>query len=116
MRVESFVFLGIILVVWLIAFLGSWLRQELERQARAQEEAEALAAFPPSLEVARGAEEETVAGIEEGPIEPSPLAARPRSSKRFRYRSPHAMRQGVVLMTVFGPCKAFDRNHGSWLT
>ena len=115
MKIESFVLLGIVLVVWLIAFLGSWLRQELEKQADAQAESYAPAGVVPAFEFERGAEEAVVTGVQEDSIDPSPVVARSRSlsSKRFRYRSPGLMRRGVVLMTVFGPCKALDRDHGS---
>lgn len=115
MRIESFVLLGIVLVVWLIAFLGSWLRQELEKQAAAQADSYAPAGIVPAFECERGAAEEVVTGIQEDSVEPSPVVARskPLASKRFRYRSPELMRRGVVLMTVFGPCKAFDRGQDS---
>ena len=117
MRTESFVLLGIVLVVWLIAFLGSWLRQELEKQAAAQADSSAPAEVVPAFECERGAAEEVVTGIQDAPVEPSPVVARskpkPLALKRFRYRSPGLMRRGVVLMTVFGPCKALDRSHDS---
>ena len=114
MRIESFVLLGIVLVVWLIAFLGSWLRQELEKQNAAQADSYAPAGVVPAFEVERGAAEEVVTGIQEASIEPSPVVARskPLSSKRFRYRNPELARRGVVLMTVFGPCKALDQDQG----
>lgn len=115
MRIESLVLLGIVLVVWLIAFLGSWLRQELEKQAAAQADSYAPAGVVPAFESERGAAEEVVTGIQDASVEPSPVVARskPLSSKRFRYRSPRLMRRGVVLMAVFGPCKALDRGPDS---
>lgn len=114
MRIESFVLLGVVLVVWLIAFLGSWLRQELEKQNAAQADSYAPAGVVPAFEVERGAAEEVVTGIQEASIEPSPVVARPKplSLKRFRSRNPELMRRGVVLMTVFGPCKALDQDQG----
>ena len=48
MTVEAFVFLGIVLLVWFIASIGSWLREQLERYTRYQEELSVQETSPPS--------------------------------------------------------------------
>lgn len=108
MSVEAFVFLGIVLLVWFLASMGSWLREQLERYTRYQEELVAREAFPPSPDSGS-------VQFEEVPTEPSEITpprvvarARLQRPARLRYRSRKAARQGVILMTVFGPCRALE--------
>ena len=48
MTVEAFVFLGIVLLVWFIASIGSWLREQIERYTRYQDELSLQETFLPS--------------------------------------------------------------------
>ena len=108
MSVEAFVFLGIVLLVWFFASMGSWLREQLERYSRYQEELQVRDAFPPSPDSGSVQPEEVTAETSE--ILPPRVAVRARLQRpaRLRYRSRKAARQGVILMTVFGACKALD--------
>ncbi len=110
MNVEAFVFLGIVLLVWFIASIGSWLRQQIERYAQYQEGLDAREAFPPSPDSEYLQREEVAA--ERPEIPPSRIVTRESPeqpvSGRLRYRSREAARQGIILMTVFGPCKALE--------
>ncbi len=108
MSIESLIFLGIVLAVWMIASVGSWLREQIERHAQYQEELEARESFPPSPASGSVQVEEVTAEPPE--IIPPRVVARekPQRPARLRYRSRKAARQGVILMTVFGACKALE--------
>lgn len=113
MTVEAFVFLGIVLLVWFIASVGSWLREQIERYTRYQEELSVQeSSLPSPVSESVRSDEETV----ELP-EPSPPRAVPSESlkrpARLRYRSQAAARRGIILMTVFGACKALETRDDS---
>lgn len=108
MTVEAFVFLGIVLLVWFIASVGSWLREQIERYTRYQEESSVpeTSLSPPVFESVRT--EEVTAEL------PNSVPARVVATEslarptRLRYRSRTAARRGIILMTVFGACKALE--------
>ena len=104
MNIESLIFLGIVLFVWMIANIGSWLREQIERYARYQEERNAREAFPSFPDAGSVGAEEVTAELPE-PV-PARIVAPERRQRpaRLRYRSRKAARQGIILMTVFGPC------------
>ena len=108
MSIESVIFIGIVLLVWMIANIGSWLREQIERYSRYQEELEAREAFPPSP--ASGSVQAEAVTVERPEPIPTRILVRERLTRpaRLRYRSRTAARQGVILMTVFGPCKALE--------
>ncbi len=112
MNIEAFVFLGIVLLVWFFASIGSWLRQQMEQYSQYREESNAREEFPPSPDSGHVQSEEVTAGMQETTMEPSHVVAQKRlthpASGRLRYRSRKAARQGIILMTVFGPCKALE--------
>ncbi len=121
-RLEPFVFLGIILLVWLLSSLGSWLRQEIERQSPSVPDADAPADHGEDLlspECGSVMPDEATQGAHEEPIAVSRIVAeerRPRpASGRRRYRGPKAVRDGIVMITVFGSCVALDRRTAPWL-
>ena len=108
MSYESLIFLGIVLLVWFIASVGSWLREQIERYARYQEELDAHEASFPSPDAGSLEAEEVTAELPE-PV-PAGIGAGEsvRSPARLRYRSRKAARRGIILMTVFGPCKGLE--------
>ncbi len=107
MNVEAFVFLGIVLLVWFIASIGSWLREQLESYTRYREELSAQEAFPPSPVGSIQSEEATA---EMPDAVPARVVVRESLKRppRLRYRSRTAARRGIILMTVFGACKALE--------
>lgn len=106
--IEALSFIAIVLLVWMIANIGSWLREQIERYARHQEAFEAREALPLSPDSGSV----PLQGVTAEPPEPIPTHGLARQSlkrpARLRYRSRRAARQGVILMTVFGPCKALE--------
>ncbi len=104
MTIEAFVFLGIVLLVWMIANVGSWLRQQIEHYLRLQETA--AVNVVPSEDV-RPVYPDAVA-LEPQERAPSPVGLPEEPKRPFLCRSRRAARQGIILMTVFGPCKALD--------
>ncbi len=123
--IEPFVFLGIILLVWFLSSLGSWLRQELERRSPSpwepgspRDPAAPVEYAPAHMHGSGTAEEATHGAQEETSAASRSVAAEqwPRPvSGRSRYRSPQAVRQGIVMMTVFGACTALDPRKARWL-
>ncbi len=121
-RLEPFIFLGIILLVWLVGSTGRWLRQEFERQSSNLQESDLPAdsvECPPSPDCGSVTPEEATHGVQEEAIAVPHIVSeerRPRhTSSRFRYHNPQAMRDGIVMMAVFGSCKALDRRREPWL-
>lgn len=108
MNVEAFVFLGIVLLVWFFASMGSWLREQLERYTRYQEELVAREASPLSPDSVSVQAEEATAVLPESVSVRIVASERVNRPARLRYRSRKAARRGVILMTVFGPCKALE--------
>ena len=108
MTIEAFVFLGIVLLVWFIASIGSWLREQLERYTRYQEELSVQETPLPSPVFESVHPEEATAELPE-PV-PARVVARESLKRppRLRYRSRAAARRGIILMTVFGACKALE--------
>lgn len=108
MSIEALSFIAIVLLVWMIANIGSWLREQIERYSRYQEEFEAREAS--HLSPASGSVQSEVATAESPEPVPPRVVVREslKGSPRLRYRSRKAARQGVILMTVFGPCKALE--------
>ncbi len=108
MNIEAFVFLGIVLLVWFIASIGSWLREQLERYTRYQEELRVQEAFLPSPVSESVRPDEVTAELPDSV--PVRVIAResPKRPPRLRYRSRTAARRGIILMTVFGACKALE--------
>jgi len=108
MTVEAFVFLGIVLLVWFIASAGSWLREQIERYARYQEESSVQETSLPSPVFESVRPKEATAELPNS----VPLRVVARESlkrpTRLRYRSRTAARRGIILMTVFGACKALE--------
>ncbi len=108
MTVEAFVFLGIVLLVWFIASIGSWLREQLERYTRYQEELSVQETSLPSPVFESVRPEEATAALPE-PIPPRVVPSESlKRPPRLRYRSRAAARRGIILMTVFGACKALE--------
>ena len=108
MTVEAFVFLGIVLLVWFIASIGSWLREQIERFTRYQEElnVQETSHSSPVFESVRP--DEAAAELPE-PIPPRVVPSESlKRPNRLRYRSRTAARRGIILMTVFGACKALE--------
>lgn len=108
MTVEAFVFLGIVLLVWFIASVGSWLREQIERYTRYQEELSAQETSLPSP-VFESVQPQEATGEPPEPVPPRIVVRESlKSPVRLRYRSRTAARRGIILMTVFGACKALE--------
>ncbi len=122
MRLEPFVFLGIILLVWFLSSLGSWLRQVVEQRPSSLQDSDppATTVEDPPSPVCAVMPEGATHGVQEGPGAVSRIVAtgrRPRpTSGRLRYRNPEVLREGIVIMTVFGSCTAIDPRKEPWLS
>ncbi len=108
MTVEAFVFLGIVLLVWFIASIGSWLREQIERYTRYQEESivQETSLSSPVFESVQP--EEVTSELPN--VIPARVVAKESLKRptRLRYRSRTAARRGIILLTVFGACKSLE--------
>lgn len=108
MTVEAFVFLGIVLLVWFIASIGSWLREQIERYTRYQEGLNVQETSLPSPGFEGVQPEEATAELPHSVPAPVVVPESLERPTRLRYRSRTAARRGIILMTVFGACKALE--------
>lgn len=106
MNVEAFVFLGIVLLVWFLASMGSWLREQLERYIQYQDDLGAHEASPSTPDYGDVQPEAVTAELPDSL--PARIVVRESRPTRLRYRSQAAARRGIILMTVFGACKALE--------
>ncbi len=123
-RLEPFVFLGIILLVWFVGAFGSWLRREIERQSAIPPDADVTAGhaadstltltstspppLPDGVAVTPDAAAHDARGIPGAVPRVVPMG-RPRAvSGRLRAHGPRAARDGIIMLTVFGACKALE--------
>jgi len=121
-RLEPFVFLGIILLVWFLSSLGSWLRQAIDQQPTSIPESAPPAGTvedSPSPGKASVMPEGATYDVQEEPAAMARIVARGRrprpASSRSRYRNPRILRDGIVIMTVLGSCTALDPRKEPWL-
>lgn len=111
MSIEPFLYLLLFLFIAFLSFVMRWLRGEIEKRGRPEEEAKPYGLFPESPAPFVYAEE-TAEG-REAEVGEAPLIASPRPGRRprnvsIRPANLQEMRRGIVLMTVLGPCRALE--------
>ena len=108
---ESLIFLLVVLAVWGLSVVARWLQKEIERNAANKIEFEPIEESP-SLETESVPKPETLETIET--IKPI-LSATLNQDKQTHQRklsnqlgldSTQTLRQGIILMTILGPCRA----------
>ena len=106
MTVEQLLLLLFLLLVPLFQFIVPVLRKRMEELVRQASESEA---GPISSEVST-ASAPHVEIREKTRRTPLPTVAPPTARRRARspVRSLRSVRRGIVLMTILGPCRAFD--------
>ena len=108
---ESLIFLIVILAVWGISIAARWLQEEIERGTTDDTEFEPIEKYP-GLETEPVSKPETLAPLEATKHRPSPALDQEKQthqrklSNQLGLESTQTLRQGIILMTVLGPCRA----------
>ena len=108
---ESLIFLLVVLAVWGLSVVARWLQKEIERNAANKIEFEPIEESP-SLETESVPKPETLETIETiKPILSTTLnqdkqTHQRKLSNQLGLDSTQTLRQGIILMTVLGPCRA----------
>ena len=108
---ESLIFLLVVLAVWGLSVAARWLQEEIERGTTDDTEFEPIEKYP-SLETESVSKPETLAPLEATKHRPSPALDQEKQthqrklSKQLGLDSMQKMRNGIILMTILGPCRA----------
>lgn len=116
MSVEPFVYLVLLLVLMLLSLLMRWLKGEIEEQIQERPTDEWGYERPPvrvrAHEFATAKTEREIPALEGGALdrEQFPSSRPPRKSRGriTRLGNLQDVRHGIVLMTILGPCRAFE--------
>ena len=108
MSLEPFVYLTVFLLLALLTAFGLWLNEKVREEINLRD------LFEPPEAPAEGRDlktAETPAPARPQAIAPSSRPPGSRNRRRLLYRALHNkkdLRQGIILMTVLGPCRALE--------
>jgi len=108
---ESLIFLLVVLAVWGLSVAARWLQEEIEKNTTNEIEFEPIEESP-SLETESVSKSKTLAQFEANKPLPSPTLDQEKKthqrklSNQLGLDSKQKMRQGIILMTILGPCRA----------
>ncbi len=115
MSMESIIFFVLALMVWGLSVGARWMKGQMDKAS--YEGAPIEWSSSSALEVSPT--EETLVQGEEGQSHPSVSPDRSRTSRhknirrRLGLENPQNLRQGIILMTVLGPCRALEQPNSS---
>ncbi|MDT7044081.1 hypothetical protein [Candidatus Nitronereus thalassa] len=114
MSVESIIFFLLALFVWGLSVAGRWLQEQMQKHSTDGVEFEPIEWSPqPEFEEApKVPPAEAASPLEEPPPRPPVTSqsqnVRTTTLRRLGLGSPQTLRQGIILMTVLGPCRALE--------
>ncbi len=114
MSMESIIFFGLALMVWGLSVGARWMKEQMDKAS--YEGAPIDWSSRSALELSP-TEETLVLG--EGQSHTSVSTDRSRTSRQKNIRrrlgleNPQNLRQGIILMTVLGPCRALEKPNNS---
>jgi len=114
MSMESIIFFGLALMVWGLSVGARWMKEQMDKAS--YEGAPIDWSSRSALELSP-TEETLVLG--EGQPHTSVPTDRSRTSRqknirrRLGLKHPQNLRQGIILMTVLGPCRALEQPNNS---
>jgi hypothetical protein len=113
MNIESFVLFAVLLFLALLALAIRWLNEKIRRDIALKDLKDLfLSSDEPREQPGRGVPETTrLAQKPKPPILTSRAADPPKDRRtwsRLRLRNRADLRQGIVIMTVLGPCRALE--------
>jgi len=109
MSIEPFITLTVFLILTLLTFVARWLKTELEKISDKVQ----ATRLPPLLQETPEAEESlrsrpSSRDRQRGSLMPGlPLRSIRRKSLKVDLRTTTDLRQGIILMEILGPCRAF---------
>ncbi len=109
MSMEPFVFLTVFLFLTLLTIVARWLKAELEKISNKVQ----TTRLPPLRQETPGADESlrsrsSSRDQQRGSLVPGlPLRFNRRKSLTVNLRTVTDLRQGIILMEILGPCRAF---------
>jgi hypothetical protein len=116
MSVESIIFFLLALFVWGLSVAARWVQEQMQRHSTDGIEFEPIEWFPQpeAAEVSRIPSLEELGPWEEPQPKSSPtvkaskIVRHKKTIRRLGLGSPKTIRQGIILMTVLGPCRALE--------
>ena len=115
MSMESIIFFALALMVWGLLVGARWMKEQMDKAS--YEGAPIEWSSSSALEL--NPTEETLVQGKKGQSHPSVSTARSRTSRhknirrRLGLENPQNLRQGIILMTVLGPCRALEQPNNS---
>jgi len=115
MSMESIIFFVLALMVWGLSVGARWMKEQMDKAS--YEGAPIEWSSSSALELSPT--EETLVLGEEGQSYTSVSTDRSRTSRQKNIRrrlgleNPQNLRQGIILMTVLGPCRALEQPNNS---
>jgi hypothetical protein len=109
MSMEPFVFLTVFLFLTLLTFVARWLKTELEKISN-KVQATRLPPLGQETPEAEGSLRSRSSSRDQqrGSLAPGlPLRSNKRKSLTVDLRTTTNLRQGIILMEILGPCRAF---------
>ncbi len=110
---ESLIFFFLVLAVWGLSVAARWLQAQMEKHSTDGIEFEPIEWSPGSI-VEPAQESESFVMPDQGQPSSAPpvdrtLLVRPKRPKmRLGLGNPQTLRQGIILMTILGPCRALE--------
>ena len=108
---ESLIFLLVVLAVWGLSVAARWLQEEIEKSNAGEIEFEPIRESS-SFETEPVSKPDTLASLEATKPLPSPTLHKKKQTYRRKLSnqlglgSTQKMREGIILMTILGPCRA----------
>ena len=111
MSLEPFLYLLLFLLFALLSFVARWLKREFEGSADREAESKVYGLFQEGPKPIAYTEKKFTAPEKKVKDEPVMPLFRPRKihkKTRIQPGNLQEMRRGIVLMTILGPCRAFE--------
>lgn len=116
MSMESIIFFVLALIVWGLSVGARWMKEQMDK---ASYDGEPIEWSSTSSALELSSTEENLALDEEGQSHTPVSTDRSRTSRQKNIRRrlglehPQNLRQGIILMTVIGPCRALEQPNNS---
>ncbi len=113
MSIESILFFILALFVWGLSAAARWFQEQVNRRSTDGLEFEPIEwSSDPELETAPNVQTLKAPVLKKQPSRPIPdrrrIVSEPKPVHRFGLDKPQTLRQGIILMTVLGPCRALE--------
>lgn len=113
MSIESILFFVLALFVWGLSAAARWFQEQVNRRSTDGLEFEPIDwSSSPELEAVPNVQTLEAPVLKKQPSRPIPdrgrAVSQPKPGHRFGLDKPQTLRQGIILMTVLGPCRALE--------